>query len=59
MWDRPDNAAIPAPVASVRLGGILAFSCVDDDEEPVLFVSDGATPRPDGAKRIGWERSCP
>jgi len=43
MWHRPDKAAIPAPVASVRLGGIGAFSCVDDEEDPVLVVSDGET----------------
>jgi hypothetical protein len=31
----------PTPVVSVRLGEIRAFSVIDDDDEPVLVISDG------------------
>lgn len=31
----------PLPVVSVRLGEIRAFSVIDDDNEPILVVSDG------------------
>lgn len=33
----------PAPVVSVRLGEIRAFRVIDDEDEPVLVVSDGET----------------
>ncbi len=41
--DLADPAAYPVPVVSVRLGEIRAFSVIDDEDEPVLVVSDGET----------------
>ena len=33
----------PPPVVSVRLGEIKAFRVIDDEDEPILVVSDGET----------------
>jgi hypothetical protein len=43
VGDVPDHLGCPAPLVSVRLGEIRAFSIVDDEDEPVLVVSDGET----------------
>lgn len=36
-----DTGVYPFPVVSVRLGEIRAFRITDDENEPVLVVSDG------------------
>jgi hypothetical protein len=45
--EEPDDVgnagACPPPVVSVRLGDIRAFRVIDDEDEPVLVVSDGET----------------
>ena len=33
----------PPPVVSVRLGEVRAFRVIDDEDEPILVVSDGET----------------
>jgi hypothetical protein len=39
----PDPTAVPLPVASVRLGEIRTFCMLDDEDEPILVVTDGDT----------------
>ena len=41
--DLADDATPPAPAATVRLRGVRTFRIIDDEDEPVLFVSDGET----------------
>jgi hypothetical protein len=41
--DVTDDAAPPAPAVTVRLRGVRTFRIIDDEDEPVLFVSDGET----------------
>ena len=38
-----DAGAYPPPVVSVRVGEVRAFRVIDDEDEPVLVVSDGET----------------
>jgi hypothetical protein len=37
------RAGYPAPVVNVRLAEIIAYQVVDDEDEPILVVSDGET----------------
>lgn len=38
----PDGSGdYPPPLVSVRLGEIMAFRVIDDEDEPILVVSDG------------------
>jgi hypothetical protein len=39
--DLPPRADVPTPVASIRVDGIRAFRLVDDDDGPILIVTDG------------------
>ena len=41
--EHDDAGAYPPPVVSVRLGEVRAFRVLDDENEPVLVVSDGET----------------
>jgi hypothetical protein len=41
--DAGDPGAYPPPMVSVRLGEIRAFRVTDDEDEPILVVSDGET----------------
>jgi hypothetical protein len=38
-----ETGAYPPPVVSVRLGEIRAFRVIDDEDEPILVISDGET----------------
>jgi hypothetical protein len=40
--DLADEAA-PPPAVTVRLRGVRTYRIIDDEDEPVLFVSDGVT----------------
>lgn len=37
------DPTVPLPVASVRLGGIRTYFMLDDEDEPILVVTDGDT----------------
>jgi hypothetical protein len=39
--DLPPRPDVPTPVASIRVDGIRAFRLVDDDDGPILIVTDG------------------
>jgi hypothetical protein len=41
--DFDDTGVYPPPVVCVRLGEIRAFRVIDDEDEPILVVSDGET----------------
>jgi hypothetical protein len=41
--DLAPRLGIPAPVVSVRVDGIRAFRMVDDDDGPILIITDGDT----------------
>jgi hypothetical protein len=40
--DLADETA-PPPAVTVRLRGVRTYRIIDDEDEPVLFVSDGVT----------------
>ena len=39
--DLRPRVEVPTPVASIRVDGIRAFRVIDDDDGPVLIVTDG------------------
>ena len=39
--DLRPKLAVPAPVASIRVDGIRVFRMVDDDDGPILIITDG------------------
>jgi len=41
--DLPRRLGIPAPVVSIRIDGIQAFRMIDDDDGPILIITDGDT----------------
>lgn len=41
--DLAPRLGTPAPVVSIRVDGIRAFRMVDDDDGPILIITDGDT----------------
>jgi hypothetical protein len=41
--DLQPRLGIPAPVVSIRVDGVCAFRMIDDDDGPILIITDGDT----------------
>ncbi len=41
--DLQPRLGIPAPVVSIRVDGVRAFRMIDDDDGPILIITDGDT----------------